>query len=64
MLLKRFAEKQKRFSRSVLVNTARFFHSFSLETLRFLAPHGITDFGISLAKHCNLAFCSFVLQIG
>jgi len=25
---------------------------------------GITDFGIELAhKHCNLAFCSFVLQI-
>jgi len=25
---------------------------------------GITTFGIALAyKHCNLAFCSFVLQI-
>jgi len=24
---------------------------------------GITDIGIVLAKHCNLAFCSFVLQI-
>ena len=25
---------------------------------------GISDFGIALAyKHCNLAFCSFVLQI-
>jgi len=24
---------------------------------------GVTDFGSSLAKHCNLAFCSFVLQI-
>ena len=25
---------------------------------------GITDFGIALGyKHCNLAFCSFVLQI-
>jgi len=24
---------------------------------------GITDFGIALAIHGNLAFCSFVLQI-
>jgi len=24
---------------------------------------GIPDFGIAQAKHCNLAFCSFVLQI-
>jgi len=24
---------------------------------------GIIDFGIALAKHGNLAFCSFVLQI-
>jgi len=24
---------------------------------------GITDFGIALAKHCNLVFCSFVVQI-
>jgi len=24
---------------------------------------GITDFGITQAKHCNLASCSFVLQI-
>ena len=35
----------------------------SLETLRYLAPEGITNFGIALAKHCNLVFCSFVLQI-
>jgi len=31
--------------------------------LPFLAPEDIADFGIALAKHCNLAFCSFVLQI-
>jgi len=31
--------------------------------LRFLVAEGITDFGIALAKHCNLAFCSFVLQL-
>jgi len=24
---------------------------------------GITDFGIALAEHCNLVFCSFVLEI-
>jgi len=24
---------------------------------------GIIDFGIALAKHCNLVFCSLVLQI-
>jgi len=35
----------------------------SLETLRFLAAEGITNFGIALAKHCNLVFCSIVLQI-
>ena len=31
----------------------------------FVAPDGITvtGFGIALAKHCNLVFCSFVLQI-
>jgi len=23
----------------------------------------ITDFGIALAKHCNLVFCTFVQQI-
>jgi len=36
---------------------------FSLETLPFLSAYGITDFGIALAKYCNLVFCSFVLQI-
>jgi len=29
----------------------------------FTAPDGITGFGIPLAKHCNLVFCSFVLRI-
>jgi len=29
----------------------------------FIAPDGITDFGIALAKHCNLVFCSFILRI-
>jgi len=61
LLLRSFAEKT--FSRGVLVNTARFVRFFSLETLPFLAPYGITDFGIALAKHYNLALCSFVLQI-
>ena len=55
--------KNKWFSRGVLVNTARFLRISSLETLRFLAPEGITDFGTALAKHCNHDFCSFVLQI-
>jgi len=62
LLLKSFVGK-KRFSRSVLTNTPRFLRFFSLETFPFLAPDGITDFGIALAKHCNLVFCSFVLQI-
>ena len=55
--------KKKRFSRGVLADTARFLHFFSLETLPFWGPDGIADFGIAQAKHCNLAFCSFVLQI-
>jgi len=54
---------KKRFSRGVSANTARFLRFFSLETLTFLSVDGITDFGIALAKHCNLIFCSFVLQI-
>jgi len=62
LLLRSFAEK-KSFSSGVLVNTARFVRFFSLETLPFLAADGITDFGIALAQHCNLAFFSFVLQI-
>jgi len=62
LLLKSFTEK-KRFSRGVLVNTARFLRFFSLKTLPFLAAEGITDFGIALAKYCNFVFCSFVLQI-
>ena len=61
-VLKRFAGK-KHFSGGVLANTGRFLRFFSLETLPFLAPDGITNSGIALAKHCNLAFCSFVLQI-
>jgi len=28
----------------------------------FIAPDGITDFGIAQAKHCNFVFCSFVLR--
>jgi len=56
-------KKKERFSRGVLANTARFLRYISLETFPFLAPGGITDFGIALAKHCNLAFCSFVLHI-
>jgi len=62
LLLKSLARK-KRFSRGVLARTARFLRFFSLETLPFLAADGITNFGIALAKHCNLVFCSFVLQI-
>jgi len=62
LLLKSFAGK-KRFSRGVSANTARFLRFFSLEILAFLSADGIADFGIALAKHCNLIFCSFVLQI-
>jgi len=54
---------KKHFSHCDLANTARSLHFFSLETLRFLAADGITDFGIALDKHCNLVSCSFVLQI-
>jgi len=62
LLLERFAEK-KRFSRGVLANIARFLRFASFGTLRFLAPEGITNSGIALAEHCNLVFCSSVLQI-
>jgi len=62
LLLKSFVGK-KCFSRGVLANTARFLRFYSLETLPFLAADGITDFGIAQAKHCNLVFCSFVLEI-
>ena len=62
LLLESFAEK-KWFSHGVLANTAKILRFFSLETLPFSAPDGIKEFGIALAKHCNLAFCSFVLQI-
>jgi len=55
--------KKKQFSRKVLTNTARFLRFASLQTLRILAPEGIANFGITLAKHCNLVFCSFLLQI-
>ena len=48
LLLKSFAGK-KRFSRGVLANTARFLRFFSLETLPFFAPDGITDLDIALA---------------
>jgi len=61
-VLRSFAER-KTFRSRRLANTASFLHFFSLQTLPFLAPDGITDFGIALAKHCNLAFCFFVLQI-
>ena len=62
LLLKSFAGK-KRFSRGVLADTARFLRFVSLVTLPFLAAGSITDVGIAPAKHCNLVFCSFVLQI-
>ena len=62
-LLFRNVAVKKRFSRGVLANTARFLRISSLETVCFLAPEGITNFGTALAKHCNHVFCSFVLQI-
>jgi len=62
LLLISFAEK-KRFNRGVLADTARFLRFFSLETLSFLAPDCITNFGIALAKHCNIALWSFVSKI-
>ena len=55
--------KKKRFCRGLLANTARFLRISSLQTLRILAPEGIAQFGIALAKHCTLVFFSFVLQI-
>ena len=58
-----FSVKKRRFSRGVSANTARFLRFASLQTLRILAPEGIANFGITLAKHCNIIFCSFVLQI-
>jgi len=62
LLFKIFAGK-KGFSSGVLAKTARSLRFYSLETLPFFAPDGITDFGIALAKHCNLTFCPFVLRI-
>jgi len=61
-VLRGFAER-KTFQSRRLANTASFWHFFSLQTLPFLAPDGITNFGIAQAKQCNLAFCFFVLQI-
>ena len=55
--------RKKRFSRDISANTTRFLRFFSLDILAFLVADGITDFGIALAKHCNLIFCSFVLEI-
>ena len=52
LLLKSSAEK-KTFQSRRLANSARFLRFFSLETPPFLAPDGITDFGIALAKHCK-----------
>jgi len=46
---KSFAGK-KRSSRGVSANTAGFLRFFSSETLPFLAPDGITEFGIALAQ--------------
>jgi len=43
LLLERFADKKKRFSRGVLANTVRFLRFFPLEILRFFAPDGITE---------------------
>jgi len=37
--------------------------SCTFSPLRFLVANGITDFGIAQAKHCDLVFCSFLLQI-
>jgi len=59
LLLKSFAEK-KRSSLGVSANIAV---SCIFSPLRFLVADGITDFGIAQAKHCNLVFCSFVLQL-
>jgi len=59
LLLESFAGK-KTFNRGVFANTA---DSSTFSPLRFLVADGITDFCIALAKHCNLVFCSFVLQI-
>ena len=59
----KFCWKKKQFSRRVLAHTARFLGISSLETLRFLALEGMTNFGTALAKHCNHVFCSSVPQI-
>ena len=63
MLLLKSVAGKKCFSRGALANTARFLRFYCLETLPCLAADGITDFGIAQTKHCNLIFCSFVLQI-
>jgi len=58
LLLKSFAEKK-----NVSVAAFQLTLPDSCAFSPFLAPGGIIDFGIVLAKHCNLAFCSFILQI-
>jgi len=47
--------------RGVSANTSRFLRFASLEALRLLAPEGIANFGIALAKHCNLVSVFFNL---
>jgi len=55
--------QKKKHRKTNIINTARLLRISFLETLHFLAPEGITNFGTALAEHCNHVFCSFVLQI-
>jgi len=54
---------KKRFSRGVLLTLPDACALPPQETLRILAPEGIANFGIALAKHFNLVFSFFILQI-
>jgi len=62
LLLESLLEKaiqSLRFSWHCLILALFLLRSFAL----LITLDGITDFGISLAKNCNLAFCPFVLRI-
>jgi len=51
--------QSRRFSYHCQILAFFLLRSFAL----FIAPDGITGFGIVLTKHCNLVFCSFILRI-
>jgi len=51
--------QSRRFSWHCQILVLFLLRSFAL----FIAPDGITGFGIAQFRHCNVVFCSFVLRI-